>query len=535
MSSSNDQQNAIRLNASTVGVIGAGVSGVAAARHLKAAGLNVTVFERSSAAGGVWLYDERRPLEPDYPSTKPSVADFVIDSDSDDELAQETELHEDDSIQLKHGPPGPAYEGLSNNVSTPLMQLKGHPWPEGTEDYVNHRILSQYIQDASQKYGVEASTIYDTRVERVEKRGSKWRFRTTTLRKNGPGSWKKIKAFWNFDAVVVASGHYHAERVPDIPGLKTWKELWPNRVQHSKSYRIPTEFKDQTVLLIGAGVSSTDIARELGTVATKIYQSSRGGRFALPSDFLPKNGVRVGEIASFDTIISDYGGDFSLPKDQSIPGTVTLVDGTQLHNIDRIVVCTGYHCSYPFLSQYHDDSLSVRSANDTILVTDGTQVHNLHKDIFYIPDPTLAFLGASYHIATFSFFEFQAVAIAAVFAGRARLPPEEDMRREYRERVERKGYGRAFHTVADEEIEYVQKLVDWLNHDAEVLGIKERVEGHTAEWHQANTDRIVKWKKIVDGQKKDSEVQTFKPESIDSKLEALKIESAESLPVLSHA
>lgn len=37
-----------------VGVVGAGVSGVAAAAHLKRAGLDVTVFERSSVAGGVW-------------------------------------------------------------------------------------------------------------------------------------------------------------------------------------------------------------------------------------------------------------------------------------------------------------------------------------------------------------------------------------------------------------------------------------------------------------------------------------------------
>jgi cation diffusion facilitator CzcD-associated flavoprotein CzcO len=35
-------------------VIGAGISGVVAAAHLKNEGLNVTVFERSSAAGGIW-------------------------------------------------------------------------------------------------------------------------------------------------------------------------------------------------------------------------------------------------------------------------------------------------------------------------------------------------------------------------------------------------------------------------------------------------------------------------------------------------
>ena len=37
-----------------VGIVGAGVSGVATAAHLKAAGLEVTVFERSSVSGGVW-------------------------------------------------------------------------------------------------------------------------------------------------------------------------------------------------------------------------------------------------------------------------------------------------------------------------------------------------------------------------------------------------------------------------------------------------------------------------------------------------
>lgn len=40
--------------AKRVAVIGAGISGVVSAGHLLAAGLDVTVFERSHAAGGVW-------------------------------------------------------------------------------------------------------------------------------------------------------------------------------------------------------------------------------------------------------------------------------------------------------------------------------------------------------------------------------------------------------------------------------------------------------------------------------------------------
>ena len=43
----------------------------------------------------------------------------------------------------------------------------------------------------------------------------------------------------------MANGHYHASKIPDTPGLKEWKSTWPNRVQPSKSYRKPHEFKDQ--------------------------------------------------------------------------------------------------------------------------------------------------------------------------------------------------------------------------------------------------------------------------------------------------
>jgi len=42
------------FNIKSVAVVGAGVSGVSAAVHLKKAGLAVTVYERTPRAGGVW-------------------------------------------------------------------------------------------------------------------------------------------------------------------------------------------------------------------------------------------------------------------------------------------------------------------------------------------------------------------------------------------------------------------------------------------------------------------------------------------------
>lgn len=43
------------FKAQRVAVIGAGVSGLAAAKHLKAAGIqDIVVYERSASSGGVW-------------------------------------------------------------------------------------------------------------------------------------------------------------------------------------------------------------------------------------------------------------------------------------------------------------------------------------------------------------------------------------------------------------------------------------------------------------------------------------------------
>jgi cation diffusion facilitator CzcD-associated flavoprotein CzcO len=44
---------------------------------------------------------------------------------------------------------------------------------------------------------------------------------------------------------VVATGHYHAPYVPDIPGLSQWREKWGENVIHSKRYRTPEQFKNK--------------------------------------------------------------------------------------------------------------------------------------------------------------------------------------------------------------------------------------------------------------------------------------------------
>jgi cation diffusion facilitator CzcD-associated flavoprotein CzcO len=155
--------------------------------------------------------------------------------------------------------PSPVYKGLKNNVSTRLMQTKLHTWPEGMNDFVSHEVLKQYIQEIAIRAGVERVTSYGSRVTEVKKSGHQWLLNYTTLeaqeglqRHERVGSILCRKSIINlaqtFDAVVVASGHYHCPRIPDIPGLATWKAKWPSRIWHSKAYRKPDELKGKVSL-----------------------------------------------------------------------------------------------------------------------------------------------------------------------------------------------------------------------------------------------------------------------------------------------
>jgi len=231
------------------------------------------------------------------------------------------------------------------------------------------------------------------------------------------------------------------------------------------------------VLLIGGSTSSFDIAKELDGVAKTIYQSTRGGEFDHPISMLAPGVKRIPGITSFN-LIQPSGNTLD---SEAIPGTVTLVDGQVLTDIDRLIICTGYHCTFPFLSQYHRDSVPASEADETALVTDGTQMHNLHKDIFYIPDPTLAFIGVPYYTATFSLFEFQAITVAAVFSSKAQLPKEADMRAEYNRKLAEKGLGRAFHSLKGQDEDDANELLAWINPGIVAAGGKP-VEGHTEEW-----------------------------------------------------
>lgn len=86
-------------------------------------------------------------------------------------------------------------------------------------------------------------------------------------------------------------------------------------------------------------------------------------------------------------------------------------------DIDSVIFCTGYHYSFPFLGPLRKS-----------LTPDGSHVRHLYQHLFYIDDPTLAFVALPKRVVPFPISEAQSAFIARVWANRLQLPTKAAMR-----------------------------------------------------------------------------------------------------------
>ncbi|KAI9362927.1 hypothetical protein DFJ73DRAFT_620521 [Zopfochytrium polystomum] len=474
-----------------VAVIGAGAAGLPTARYLTLEGCDVTVFERLHVPGGVWNYDARLPPRPQVPSIDPRAVDPPATLPNVSEYPSRL-MYSSESIESLPGavlpsvdtPPGPCYESLHNNVPTSIVRYKELEWPPGTNWFVRHEVVAAYLHTYAERYGIDRVTRFGTAVVNVFKQsedsGGKWVITSRSVKYTNQES--MIEARWNreeFDAVVVATGHFNVPKIPNYPGLAEWHDRFPDGIMHSMSYRTPEPFHGERVLVVGNGYSALDVLLGLGPTASQLYHSTRTPepksdtptfRDHLISK-LPPSLVHLPDIASFSQLPDG--------ADSMRSGIVTFTDGTTVTGIDRIIFCTGYLFSHPFLQR-----------PDNAGPEDGESVPNLHRDIFCISDPSLAFVGIGFLIATFSYFEFQAMAVARVFSGKAQLPPTEEMEEEWIRRTEARSKGRRLHYVGRKgELAEVASLVEWLNRDGKAFGAP-LIEGHPPEFDQVR-DRAI--------------------------------------------
>ncbi|MBA3947869.1 MAG: NAD(P)-binding domain-containing protein [Herpetosiphonaceae bacterium] len=205
-----------------VAVIGAGVSGIAAAKCLLDEGLEPVVYEQGTTLGGVWRYDEALP-----------------------------------------DGGGPAYRGLHTNTSKQTTAFSDFPFPAHLPDFPPRSEMLRYLDDYADHFHVREHIRFATELVKVTPAGAgRWLVASRSPDGNNVES---------FDAVFVCSGVFRDPILPSLPGAETFT----GTILHSRAYTVPAPFANQTVLVVGAGSSATDVALETSAVARHVYMSVR--------------------------------------------------------------------------------------------------------------------------------------------------------------------------------------------------------------------------------------------------------------------
>ncbi|HEX7610014.1 MAG TPA: NAD(P)-binding domain-containing protein, partial [Solirubrobacteraceae bacterium] len=207
-------------------LIGAGSSGIAAAKALHERGIPFDCFEKSDRIGGNWVFENKNGMSA-------------------------------------------AYRDLFINTSRPRMEYSDFPMPESYPDFPHHTQIAAYFEEYVDHFGFREHITFETGVERATREpDGMW---TVELEGGETRS---------YDALIVANGHHWNPRWPEpaFPGSETFTGVQ----MHAHSYIDNSIFAGKWVVVLGMGNSAMDIAVESSYVAASTHLAARQGVWIIP-------------------------------------------------------------------------------------------------------------------------------------------------------------------------------------------------------------------------------------------------------------
>lgn len=390
-------------------VIGAGLSGLAVMRSLRARGIDFVCLEKDPDVGGIW----RRP---------------------------------------QAGERGPGYLALHLNSAKELTGYTGFPMPDSLPLYPRHSDMAAYLRSFAERSG-----LYD-RIELSTE--------VLSVRQEADGLWKVVsrdadgaETVRRFAHVVVASGHNSEPNMPEPP---PGADSFGGKILHALDYHDGRDFDGQRVVVVGLGASAVDIAADLSRHAARTVLSVRRGLHIVPKQLFgltldqianapwwtrmtlaeqrrfveqallvargrladyglpePDHPVFASAVTISDEILSRirHGAVIPRPAIGSLSGNeVRFTDGSR-EEADAIVYCTGYRMAFPFLPAGWP--------------TGPHGAVELYKRVVAPELPGLYFIGLVRPVGTITrLVEAQSDWLARIVAGEVSLPSRQVMRAE---------------------------------------------------------------------------------------------------------
>jgi Flavin-binding monooxygenase-like len=415
-------------------LIGAGSSGIAAAKALHERGLPFDCYELSDRVGGNWVFQNKNGISSSYRS-------------------------------------------LHINTSRERMEFSDYPMPKSYPDFPRHDHIARYFDDYVDHFGFRDRIRFGVGVDHVERLGDgRWEIRTSA------GETEV------YDAVIVANGHHWDPRMPEppFPGSDTFE----GEQIHSHDYKEETQIVDKDVVVLGMGNSAMDIAVDASYHSRNTYLAARRGAYVIPkylfgkpvdqiggAEWLP-HWIRfpvmaqllkfnVGRMESYGLPEPDHKFAHAHPTisgrilDRLAHGAITpkpniaalegdkvrFTDGSEVH-ADLVVYCTGYKITFPFFDE------DFTSARDNELPLYKFMFHPEYENLFFLG--LVQPLGAIMPIA-----ERQSVLISEALRGRFELPSRSEMEADIaakRRKMKKRYVASKRHTIQVDYDDYMRDL-----------------------------------------------------------------------------
>lgn len=384
-------------------IIGAGSSGITAAKALKEKGISFDCFEKGSKIGGVWRYKN------------------------------------DNGVSS-------AYKSLHINTNRKVMAYSDFPMPDDYPMFPHHSDIIEYFENYVEHFNLREHITFNTSVVDVVR--------------NADGTYNITldnRQSYDYQYVIVANGHHWNPRFP----TPAFKGEFTGEVLHSHYYREAEQVQDKDVLIVGIGNSAVDIACEAARLHTgKVVISTRSGAYITPNwiwsipfdnlanpltaklplwlqrmllnttlwlargkqeDYgVPKpNRPVLSEHPTLSQDLLNLSGRGLIkfkPNIKEFKGKTVVFEDRTEQSFDMIIYATGYKVTFPFLKHYAE--FDVEETNDIRLYK--KVIHPDYKNLFFLA--LIQPLGAIMPLA-----EIQAKWVAKIIKGESKLPTKELM------------------------------------------------------------------------------------------------------------
>ncbi|MBW4668668.1 MAG: NAD(P)/FAD-dependent oxidoreductase [Cyanomargarita calcarea GSE-NOS-MK-12-04C] len=222
-------------------VIGAGISGLVAAKTFLEEGYDVTVFEKQKGLGGVW--EQSR-----------------------------------------------TYPGLTTQNTRDTFAFSDYPMPVSYPEWPTAEQMRNYLQSYAEYFGVSSRINFNTEVINVQGKGEGQSGWVVTVKV--PDTQEKVKKqTYEFDFVMICNGTHSIANTPSIQGKDEFIASG-GKILHSSELNDLDAIAHKKVVVVGFGKSATDIATLAANQAKECTLIFRSALWKMPKFFLNRINIK---------------------------------------------------------------------------------------------------------------------------------------------------------------------------------------------------------------------------------------------------